>query len=170
MGVRLEPLLIGAILLTVLLGYFVKFKDTIPPQAPFTKELEFTDTYFIEVDEKRSQRRLFSRYGVYDKEVLHLKGVTLHTEDIEMLVADDANFSKERITLLGNVKFYEKEGYLYTTQEAEYNQISRILTLKTPFEAQIGNTLIHGKSLQYNTQTKRLQATDIDAIVNSIKK
>ena len=170
MGVRLEPLLIGAILLIVSLAFFVKFEDTIPPQAPFTKALEFTDTHFIEVDENRTQRSLFSHYGVYDKGVLHLKKLRLHTEDIAMLVADDGNFSKASITLLGNVTFYEKEGYTYTTQEAEYHQISKILTLKTPFEARMGSSIIHGKSLQYNTQTEVLVATDIEALLYTTKK
>jgi len=170
MGIRLEYVLILTLLVTIGVTTMVKLTNTTRNELVSTKELEFSDTTFIEVDREQMQARSFSTNGVRDAGVLRLKNLTYHTNNIELLLANDGTYNADTLYLDGNVSLQEKEGFLYTTEHAKYNQKTEILDITSAFTAKMNQNIIKGKTLHYNALKKEVNATKIDAIIYTTEK
>lgn len=170
MGIRLEYILIIAILFTISLNTMVKFDNKLDSNRSHTKELVFSDTTFIEVNKVKMRAYIFSRYGVRDGGVLTLNGLTYHTENIKLLFANQARYKDDTLFLDGNVTLVEKEGFKYTTQSAKYNQKTETLDINSPFTAKLDKNVIKGEVLHYDAKHKELNASKIDAVVYTLKK
>lgn len=170
MGIRLEYILIIAIVLTISLNTLVKFDNKLDINQSHTKELAFSDTTFIEVNKVKMLAYIFSRYGVRDAGVLTLNDLTYHTENIKLLFANQASYKEDTLFLDGNVTLVEKEGFKYTTQSAKYNQKTEILDINAPFTAKLDKNVIKGEVLHYDAKHKELNASKIDAVVYTLKK
>ena len=170
MGIRLEFILIIAIVFAVIVTMRVKLSNGIQKANPSTKELEFSNTIFIEVDREKMQARSFADYGVRDAGILSLNNLRYHTHNIELLLANKGTYRANILYLEGNVSVQEKDGFYYTTQYAKYNQKTEILNLTSTFRAKMDKNIITGKTLRYNALKKEVNATSADAIVYTTKK
>ncbi len=170
MGIRLEFILIIVLVITIGITTTVKLTNTKYKAHQSTKELEFIDTTFIEVDREKMQARSFSTHGVRDAGVLRLEHLTYHTGNIELLLADLGTYKKNILYLDGNVSLQEKEGSIYTTEHAKYNQKTEILNITSAFTAQVNKSVIKGNSLEYKAISKEVKATRVDAVVYTTKK
>jgi len=170
MGIKLEYILIFAIVLTIGVTTTVKLTNKTNSTLMSKKELEFTDTTFIEVDTEKMQARSYTTYGVREAGVLRLQHLTYHTTNIELLLADHGTYKQNVLFLDGNVSLQEKEGFYYSTEHANYNQKREILHITSAFTAHMNKNLIKGKTLEYDAQKKELNATGIDAVIYTTKK
>lgn len=148
----------------------VKLDTRLVSEEHQTKELEFSDTTFTEVDQQRMQAYVFSRYGVRDDGVLSLHNLTYHTANLQLLFSNQARYQGDTLYLDGNVTLVDKEGFTYTTQSANYNQKTEILYVSSPFNAKLGQNSIKGDSLRYNAVKKEADASKIDAVLYTTKK
>ncbi|HFU77438.1 MAG TPA: hypothetical protein ENK91_12700 [Bacteroidetes bacterium] len=170
MGIKLEYILIFAIALTMVVTTTVKLTNKTNDTLLSKKELEFTDTTFIEVDTEKMQARSYSTYGVREAGILRLQHLTFHTKNIDLLLADQGIYKQNTLFLDGNVSLHEKEGFHYTAEHANYNQKTEILHINSAFTAQMNQNLIKGKTLKYDAQKKEANATGIDAVIYTTKK
>jgi len=170
MGIRLELVLILVLIMTVGVTTMVKLTNTTQDNLTSTKELEFSNTTFIEVDREKTQARSFSTYGVRDAGVLRLEHLTYHTNNIDLLLANRGMYKANTLYLDGNVSLEEKDGFLYTTEHAKYNQKTEMLDITSAFTAKMHENIIKGKTLHYNALKKEVNATKIDAIIYTTEK
>ncbi len=170
MGIKLEHVLTVTIIVTVILTTVVKLTNSNKDYTIFDKELEFTDTTFIEVDRDKMQSRSFTTKGIREKGVLTLQNLKYSTDSIELLIADMGKYYENTLYLEGNVILNEKDGYTYTTEHAQYNQKTKILNVTSAFVAHMDKNIIRGNSLKYNTVKKELNATMIDAVIYTTDK
>ena len=170
MGLKIELILFIAIIAIVVGALTLKFNDEIKKIEPMTKELEFVDTTFTEVDTIKLQGRAYGTYGVRDSGVLNVEHLFYQTETIPSLISDKAKYKGKNIYLEGNVVMKQTKGYVYKTEQAEYNQKSEILHITAPFVATQGKSIIHGDTLRYDTVKKEVNATVIDAVIYTVDK
>ena len=170
MGLRLEIVLFVMIVMTVWVTTMVKITNETNEDKQMLKELEFVNTTFTEVDMKTLKARLFSTKGIRDTGVLTLEKLNYHSNSINQLVANKGTYKGDVLFLDGDVKLKEKEGFVYMTQHANYNQKSQILNITSSFVANRDKNIFHGDTLQYHAIDKKVNATKVDAIVYTVKK
>lgn len=170
MGIRLEIILVTVIIIMIIMTTMVKLTNDRAYKITINKELEFTNTTFIEVDKEHTKSNLFATYGVRDHGVLNLEHLKYHSNNIHKLIADNGRYSGDVLYLDGNVMLKEKNGYIYTTQHAKYQEEKEILIITSPFVAHMAKNIIYGNRLKYFALTKELNATAIDATVYTVEK
>ena len=170
MGIRLEFVITVIIVITLMVTTMAKLTDTSIINNTLNKELEFKDTVFIEVDQNTTGSKLFSTYGIRDMGILTLKNIKYYTNNIKELLADKGVYKNNTLYLDGHVKLTEKDGFIYTTEHAYYDQKKEVLTITSPFKADRGNNIIYGDSLIYFAKEKIVNATSIDATIYTVEK
>ncbi len=158
------------IVLIISASLLVELNNTLKQRKAFTKDLEFSNTTFIEVDTQKMQGWAFGTFGVRDKGVLTLDNIVFHTENIDSLIAKKGKYIKEILYLDGDVVMQEKNGYTYNTQHANYNQETEILNITSPFTAVRYQNVMKGKTLRYDTAKKEAFGTKVDAILYTTEK
>ena len=158
------------IVLIISVSLFVELSNSDKKRKAFTKDLEFTNTNFIEVDTQKMQGWVYSTHGIRDKGVLIFDNVVFHTDNIDSLRGKKGKYRNDVLYLDGDVVMEENEGYTYTTQHANYNQKTEILKITSPYTAVKGKDVMKGKSLRYNTVKKEAYGTRVDAVIYTIEK
>lgn len=158
------------IALIISVSYFVELSNTLKKRKAFTKDLEFTNTNFIEVDTQKMQGWVYSTYGVRDKGVLTMDNIVFHTHNIDSLIGKKGTYRKDILYLDGDVVMEEKNGYTYKTQHANYNQRTEIFNITSPYTAVRGKDVIKGKTLRYNTAREVAYGTNVDAVIYTTEK
>ena len=139
-------------------------------QKNFTKELEFTNTTFVEVDTNKLQTRSYGTHGKRDKGILTINNLVYSTEKIKSIVAEQGTYMEDIIYLEGNITLDYKNGYKYKTEQAEYDSKHEIINITAPFIATRSNNIIKGDTFTYNIRKKEGYGTIIDATIYTIKK
>lgn len=170
MGLKLETVCILAIVVIVTGAMTLEVDKSAKKNVTFTKELEFTNTTFTEVDTQKLQGRAYGTYGIRDNGVLSLDNLVYFTETIKYLIADKGTYIGDVLNLDGNIVLEEKQGYNYKTQQASYHQETEILNVTAPFVAIRDKNIIKGDTLVYNTRIKEAYGTGIDAVVYTAEK
>ena len=170
MELRLETVLIVAFVVIVTGALTLEIDNTAVKNAIFTKELEFTNTTFTEVDTQKLQGRAYGTYGVRDSGVLSLDNLVYFTETIKYLIADKGKYVGDLLYLDGNIVLEEMQGYNYKTQQASYDQKMEVLNVTAPFVATRDKNIIKGNTLVYNTRKKEAYGTTINAVVYTAEK
>ncbi|WP_309496911.1 hypothetical protein [Sulfurovum sp.] len=170
MELRLETVVIVSIVLIVTGAMTLEVGTSVKKNAIFTKELEFTNTTFTEVDTQKLQGRAYGTYGVRDNAVLSLDNLVYFTETIKYLIADKGKYVGDILNLEGNIVMEEHQGYNYKTQQASYDQKTEILNVTAPFVATRDKNIIKGDTLVYHTRKKEAYGTSIDAVVYTAEK
>jgi len=170
MGVRLEIILSLAIVGIISGSLMVKLNKSSAENKIFTKELEFTNTTFTEVDTIKMQGTAYSTYGIRDNGILTLDNFVYYTETINSLVADKARYEGDIIYLDGDVMMEERDGHTYDTQHANYNQKTEIINITAPFVGVRDKNIYKGTTLWYNTRSKEAFGAMINAVVYTTKK
>jgi len=170
MGVKLELLLAVLIVVMLSLAYTVKLTDDIALKKISKKEMEFTDTTFIEVDTKKLISVLFGTHGIRQDGVLKVDNVIYHTDSIEYLFADKGRYTGNKGYLDGNIKVKQKEGFNYHAEHAVYDKKTEILTINSKFTAVMGRNIVHGNTGWYDTRKKVFYAKEIEAVVYTAEK
>lgn len=76
-----------------------------------------------------------------------------------------ADFGRQKagvIYLKGNVRYQRKDGLRFTSQEAKYNQKTKVATTDDVFSMYYGDNWVHGKKLYYQTSKRLAKAEHID--------
>ncbi len=170
MGLKIETVLILSIIVIITGSLTMEIDKRAKKSEPFTKELEFTNTTFTEVDTQILQGRAYGTYGVRDNGVLTLDNLVYFTETIKYLIADKGTYIGDVLNLDGNIVLEEKQGYNYKTQQASYDQKTETLNVTAPFIATRDKNIIKGDTLVYNTRKKEAYGTAVDAIVYTAEK
>ena len=136
----------------------------------FSKELELKNATLVEVDQEQILGKLVTKYAVSQDKILLLKELKYFTKNIEYMRANEAKLSGYTLSLKGDVKMQEKDGYLYQTQEAIFYQQRQTLVIATPFYASMGKNILEGKRLLYNLKEKKIYARDIKTNFTTCKK
>jgi lipopolysaccharide export system protein LptA len=164
MGIKLELILTIAIIGIISGALMLKLRNTPVPTQVFTKEVEFTNTILIEVDTENMKSRVYTTYGVRDKDVLTLDNIVYLGDTIESLSANKARLKGDFLHLDGNVVLQEKGGYKYETQHAIYNKKTEILNITSPFTGVRGQNMIKGESMEYDTRKKKATGTTVGTV------
>jgi len=170
MGLKLETLVAVAIVAILSGTFMVKFTHKSSDGTLFTKELEFTDTTFTEVDTVTMQGRAFGTYGIRDAGILTLHNLKYHTDNIESLHAKKATYKGDKLYLDGNITINQKEGFDYSAEHAVYNKKTQILDITSSFTGTMNKNTIHGYTLRYDVQKKEAFGKRIDAVVYTTEK
>ena len=170
MGVRLEFVLSLIVISLVSVALTFKLDNSNAKKNTFTKELEIKDATLIEVNQEQILGKSFTKSIVSDNKILILKDLTYFADNIEYIQANIAKLDGYMLYLEGNIKVKEKNGYLYETEQAIFNQKSKILNITTPFYATMGENRLEGKRLLYDLKNKKLYARDIKTRFTTSKK
>jgi len=165
MGLKLETIITLGIIAIIATVFMLKITDGTTAVNTVTKELEFTNTTFTEVDTSDMKGRVFSTYGVRDKGVLTLDNLRYHTDNIELLSAKKGRYEGDKLYLDGDIVLKQKEGFDYSAEHAVYHTKTEILHITSAFEAVMDANIIHGYTLQYDTRKKEAFSREINAVV-----
>ncbi|RLA63595.1 MAG: hypothetical protein DRQ78_06770 [Epsilonproteobacteria bacterium] len=169
MALRLEIILILAILGLVVASIMVKLDNAAASQNIVSKELEFTNTTFIETDTQEVQGKTYGTYGVRSKGVLTLDNLEYSTDSIDTLLANKGTFRADILYLDGDVFMQEKTGYIYKTEHANYNKKTKILNITSPFVSIMDENIVHGNTLIHDVEKQESKATGINAVVHTVE-
>jgi lipopolysaccharide export system protein LptA len=164
MGIKLEHVLIIAIIGIIAGSLMLKLRNAPVTTTVLTKEVEFTNTTLIEVDTDDMKSRAYATYGLRDKGILTLDNIKYLGDNIESLSANKGTFEGDFLHLDGNVVLQEKGGYKYETQHAIYNKKTEILNITSPFTGVRGQNVIEGESLEYDTRKKKATGTTVGTV------
>ena len=170
MGIKLETLIILLIVAILSGTLMVKFAHKSSDGKLFTKEMEFTNTTFIEVDTANMKGRAFGTYGTRDAGVLTLHNLKYHTKNIELLRAKKGTYKGDKLYLDGNITVNQKEGFDYSAEHAIYDKKTKILNITSAFTGIMDKNTIHGYTLRYDVQKKEAFGKRIDAVVYTAEK
>jgi lipopolysaccharide export system protein LptA len=164
MGIKLEFVLIIAIVGIIVGSLMLKIRNAPVPTQVLTKEVEFINTILIEVDTENMKSRAYATYGVRDQGVLTLDNIVYLGETIESLSANKARLKGDFLHLDGDVVLQERGGYKYETQHAIYNKKTEILNITSPFVGVKGQNIVQGESMEYNTREKKATGTTVGTV------
>jgi len=170
MGLKLEIILIIAMIAIVSVSLTVEIKNNLKPKKVSTIELEFTHTTFTEVDTNKTQGVAFGTYGIRDAGVLTVDNLRYSTDSIKLLRAKKGIYKGDKLYLDHNITVNQKVGFDYKAEHAIYDKKTEMLDITSPFTAFMNENIIHGNSLRYDTRNKKAFATDIDAVVYTKEK
>ena len=170
MGLKLEIILIIAMIAIVSVSVTVEIKNKKIVKKEPTIELEFTHTTFTEVDVNKTQGVAFGTYGIRDAGVLTVENLRYSTDSIKELRAKRGIYKGDKIYLDHNITVNQKVGFDYTAEHAIYDKKTEMLDITSPFTAIMNENIIHGNSLRYDTKNKKAFATDVDAVVYTKEK
>ncbi|WP_373032118.1 LPS export ABC transporter periplasmic protein LptC [Sulfurovum sp.] len=164
MGIKLEFILIIAIIGIIAGSLMLKLRNVPVPTKVLTKEVKFTNTTLIEVDTSNMKSRAYTTHGVRDQGVLTLDNIVYLGDTIESLSANKARLKDEFLHLDGDVVVQERGGYKYETQHAIYNKKTEILNITSPFTGVRGPNIIQGESMEYDTRKKKATGTTVGTV------
>jgi lipopolysaccharide export system protein LptA len=164
MGIKLEFVLIIAIIGIIAGSLMLKLRNAPVPTTVLTKEVEFTNTTLIEVDTDNMKSRAYTTHGDRDQGVLTLENIIYLGDTIESLSANKGRLKGDFLHLDGNVVLQEKDGYRYETQHAIYNKKTEILNITSPFIGVKGHNIIQGESMEYDTRKKKATGTTVGTV------
>ena len=170
MGLKLEILIAVAITAILSVTFMVKFPHKPSNGKIFTKELEFTDTTFTEVNTDTMQGIAFSTHGVREQGELTLYDLIYHTNKIKLFRAKKGTYIGDKIYLDGNITVNKKEGFDYFAQHAVYDKKTEILDITSAFTAIMDKNRINGHTLRYDMQKKEAFGKRIHAVVYTTEK
>ncbi len=170
MGLKLEIILIIAMIAIVSVSVTVEIKNKQIIKKEPTIELEFTHTTFTEVDVNKTQGVAFGTYGIRDAGVLTVENLRYSTDSIKLVRAKRGIYKGDRIYLDHNITVNQKVGFDYTAEHAIYDKKFEILYITSPFTAVMNENVIHGSALRYHMKSKQAFATDVDAVVYTKEK
>ena len=170
MGIRLEIILPFLIAVILIGANWIKLETNGMTKSKPTKELEFTDTTFIEVDTNKTLGLAYSTSGNYQNHIWTLYELTYHTGSINYLQADKGTYINNIIYMDGNVTLEEKKGYFYNAQHAKYDKELEELEINSPFTATLGDNIIKGNWLLYKTSFKEAFAQKVNAVIYTQEK
>jgi len=165
MGLKLEIILIIAMIAIVSVSVTVEIKNKKTVKKEPTIELEFTHTTFTEVDVNKTQGTAFGTYGIRDAGVLTVDNLRYSTDSIKELRAKKGTYKGDKLYLDHNITVNQKVGFDYSAEHAIYDKKTEILYITSPFTAIMNDNIIHGSALRYHTKSKQAFATDVDAVV-----
>ena len=164
MGIKLEFVLIIAIIGIMAGSLMLKLRNTPVPTQVSTKEIEFINTTLIEVDTENMKSRAYATHGVRDQGVLTLDNIVYLGDHIESLSANKARLKGDFLHLDGDVVLQEKDGYKYETQNAIYNKKTGILNITSHFTGVRGQNFVQGESMAYDTHKKKATGTTVGTV------
>lgn len=167
--VKIERALLSISLIVIVGGLLIEIEKEQREDTPLTKELEFYNMKFVSVDTNSVKGEAYSTYGVLHDGILELENIVYQSEIIEYFIANRSKYVGSLIYLDGEVRIKERDGYLYETQHAIYNQLTNNLEINSPFKAYQGENVVSGNSLNYNLDKKSLFGKDIKSIIYQSK-
>lgn len=170
MGIRLETILTFLIVAILAGTFWIKLDTNVTSKSKAAKELEFTDTTFIEVDTNKTLGLAYSESGNYENSIWTLYKLTYHTDAINYLQADKGKYIGNVIYMDGNVTLEEKEGYIYKAQHVKYDKDLEELEINSPFNGTLGKNTIQGNWLLYKTSLKEIFAHKVHAVIYTQEK
>lgn len=166
MALRIEYIIILFIVLTILFSFSFntkKEKEVIIGTA--TKDLQFQDTIFREVDKNSTISSAFAVQGIRINNTLKLKNIKFSNSDIKYIVGNTGTYRGDIITLNGDVKMLAANGFYCETQSASYDKNKKILDILKPFSAHMGKNRLLGDTLRYFLDKKMISVENPQATI-----
>jgi len=163
MGLKLEFVLVLSIVTVLAVTLSVKIINKEKSTTISTKELEFTNTIFTEVDTNKTIGIAYGTHGIRDRGILTINNFKYSSKNIKELNSKTAIYKKDKIYLNNNVIFNQKEGYSYYTDHAVYSKNRQILNITSPYKAIMDKNIIYGDTLKYYTKDKKVFSTNVNA-------
>ncbi len=170
MELRLEGILLVGIIGIAVGVMSLELNDKNRDSSKLAKELEFTNTTFVEVDTIKRAGELYGTYGIRYQGTLNMQNIIYHTDNIESLVSKKGRYKDNILYLDGDVVMIEQDGYIYNTQHAIYNQTTQILNIISPYTAIRDKNIMNGDTLVYDTAIKYASGQRVDAVFYTAKK
>ncbi len=168
MGVKVEFVLVIIIVAIAVMMLGINIDIPNISEKRKSKELEFYQTRFTEVTTEDEVGVAFSGHGVRENGYLYLEDLFYRNRDIEAMRAKSATYQNRILLLEGNVSLVERGGYRFFTQQAFFNKESGLLTISAPFLFTRGEDRFSGKSLQYDTKKRAVEAIEVNATLLSV--
>lgn len=101
------------------------------------------------------------RYTDYDQ-FYDVSAVRKKEKDfLERLEANSGTFKQDKLKLVGNVKYRNDDNVKFSSQEGQYDMISKVFNTDVDFTLEDNSKITHGSSLVYQTNDGKIYATDI---------
>ena len=170
MALKLEFVLIALVVVILSVATTVKIKNDSMVTNASTKELEFTNTTFTEVDTNKTVGVAYGTYGTRDNGILTVENFRYHNDNVKLLRSKRATYIGDKVYLDENVILNKELGSDYYTEHAVYDKKEEILDVTAPYKAYMGKNIMYGDTLRYWMKSKKTFSTNIDAIVYTKEK
>lgn len=161
MALRIDFVLAISIAGLLVMTSFIDLESISKKSFELTKELEFKDTTFTEVNSESLQNRSFSKHGIQSGDTLFADGLKYYTNSDGVLYADHSKSVGDMVYLQDNIVFEEKSGLRYKTNIANLNKVTEFLDVPAKFVAIKGENIFRGESMTYNMKNMELNANKV---------
>jgi hypothetical protein len=166
MALKIEYIIVLFIVLTILFSLsFNTEKEKEVTAGVATKDLQFQDTIFREVDKNSTISSAFAVQGIQIDNTLKLKNIKFSNSDIKYIVGNAGTYKGDIITLKGNVKMLATNGFYCETQSASYDKNKKILDILKPFSAHMDKNRLLGDTLRYLFDEKMISVENPQATI-----
>ena len=162
---KIEFLAILMISIMLSVSYLIKVKNEKMKRNAFTKELEIYDSLTIEVNASGVNSRLYADRTVRENGMTKLYNLTYQGKSAKELKSEYGRIMEKALFLDDNITLLQDNGYYYEADHAIYDKRVETLYVTSPFVAYIqGGNIIHGVTMQYDTNKKLVAAKNVDAV------
>ena len=170
MGLKLEFILILLVFSILAISSTIKLENHKIVNEVCTKEMEFTDTIFTEVNTNKIIGVAYGTHGIRDNGILTVKDFKYHNDSIKLLSSDEAIYRGNNIYLNFNIDFNKEDGSNSYSEHAVYNTVSKILDITSPFKSIDGKNIAYGDTMRYFTDRKEMFASRVKLMFYTKKK
>jgi len=162
MGLKLEYILIFLVIVILAISSTIKLENKNIVNKTSTKEMEFTDTIFTEVNTKKIIGVAYGIKGVRDNGILTVKNFKYHNNSIKLLKSDEAIYKDNKIYLNFNIDFNKEDGVNCYSEHAVYDKSLKILDITSPFKYIDGKDVAYGNTMRYFSDRKEMFASQVN--------
>lgn len=163
---KLQYIIAGVIVFILVSSFVIKKESNTSNQSKSKKDLEFTNTTLMEVDEASLVGYTFATYGVRDNNILTLNNIIYKDVRVDKLTALKGVYNTQKMVLSGKVDLHYKDGIRSQSQNAIYHKELSIVEITTPFLVTTPLHTFRGKSFVYDMKNRIAKATKIDALLD----
>ncbi len=165
MGLKIEYIIIVFIIAILAIASIVKLENKKLVNNMSTKEVEFINTTFTEVDTNKTIGIAYGTKGIRDNSILTVENFRYHSDSVKLLRSDEAIYKLDKIYLNNNVILNKELGHNCYSEHAMYDKTLEILHITSPFKAEMDNDVSFGTYLRYYLKRKEMFATNVSAII-----
>ena len=164
MGRRVEYILILAIMVVLVIPYFINLDTQSQNKSKKTsnKSTEINNFIEYEINATKLQHTLKAKNAQEIKKKWYLKNPNIKTDKLESLSSKSSIASSKKIEFYTNVVAVKVDGTVYKSNKATYNTKTKMLTTPKKFTINRYVDIVTGNNLHYDAKRKITKAKDVN--------
>ncbi len=163
MAIRIEYLLVFVILLLLLSMLSINPRSEAVTSSKGDKEIEFQNFSLYDIKKDEPLETMSASKMIKYKNYINLNNIDVKGENGYQLLSQEATYEEDYIYMDKGVNIFHKDGLAFSTESLNYNTKTKDIKTLKPFLLEFNSSIIQGKNLALNMNSKIISADNIKA-------